>query len=175
MIWYILLAVAAVIGIIALMASTKPDEWTVQRQGTIPAAPAHVFPYMEDLRKFMEWSPWAKLDPNMKLTYGDPASGRGAHFSWEGNGKAGAGKMTITESRPNDLVLCRLDFSKPFRCTNTQEFALKPEGSQTIVTWTMKGQAPFFFKMIMVFASCDSMMAKDLERGLANLKTVVTG
>ncbi len=32
MIWYILLAVAAVIGIIALIASTKPDEWSIQRQ-----------------------------------------------------------------------------------------------------------------------------------------------
>jgi hypothetical protein len=30
MIWYILLAVVAVIGIIALIASTKPDEWTIQ-------------------------------------------------------------------------------------------------------------------------------------------------
>jgi hypothetical protein len=172
MIWYILLAVVAVI---ALIASTKPDEWTIQRQEAIPGAPAKVFPYMDDLHKFLEWSPWAKLDPNMKLTYGAPASGSGANFSWEGNGKAGAGKMTITESRPNDLVICQLDFIKPFRCTNTQEFVLKPEGSQTIVTWTMNGNAPFFFKLILVFVSCDTMMAKDLERGLANLKAVVAG
>ena len=175
MIWYILLAVAIVIGIIALIASTKPDEWTIHRQETIPGAPAKVFPYMDDLHKFLEWSPWAKLDPNMKVTYGSPASGSGANFSWEGNGKVGVGKMTITESRPNDLVLCRFDFSKPFRCTNTHEFALKPEGSQTIVTWTMIGTAPFFFKLILVFVSCDTMMAKDVERGLANLKAVVAG
>jgi len=52
---------------------------------------------------------------------------------------------------------------------------LKPEGSQTIVTWTTKGKAPFFFKMILVFVSCDTMMGKDVERGLVNLKTVVAG
>ena len=175
MIWYILLAVVVVIGIIALIASTKPDQWTIQRQGTIPGAPAKVFPYMDDLHKFLEWSPWAKLDPAMKLTYGAPASGSGANFSWEGNGKVGAGKMTITESRPNDLVRCRFDFYKPFSCTNTHEFALKPEGSQTIVTWTMNGKAPFFFKLFMVFVSCDTMMGKNLEIGLANLKGVVAG
>jgi hypothetical protein len=175
MIWYILLAVVAVIGVIALIASTKPDNWTIHRQQAIPAAPGKIFPYMDDLHKFMEWSPWAKLDPNMKLTYGDPASGSGANFSWEGNGKAGAGKMTITESRPNDLVRCQLDFYKPFKCTNTQEFALKPEGSQTAVTWTINGKAPFFFKLFLVFASCDKMMGKDLERGLTNLKTVAAG
>src|SRR5689334_19162172 len=52
MIWYILSAVVAVIGIIAIIASTKPDQWTVQRQQAIPGAPAKVFPYMDDLRKF---------------------------------------------------------------------------------------------------------------------------
>jgi hypothetical protein len=175
MIWYILLAVVAVIGVIALIASTKPDQFTIQRQGVIPGAPAKVFPYVDDLRKFLEWSPWAKLDPAMKLTYGDPASGTGANVSWVGNGKVGAGKMTITESRPNDLVRCRFDFYKPFSCSNTHEFVLKPEGSQTIVTWTMNGKAPFFFKMIMVFVSCDTMMADNFERGLANLQAVVAG
>jgi|ERR1051326_85612 hypothetical protein len=111
----------------------------------------------------------------MKLTYSGPASGSGANFSWEGNGKAGAGMMTITESRPTDLVRCRLDFYKPFRCTNAHEFALKPDGSQTIVTWTMNGKAPFFFKLFLVFVSCDTMMGENLERGLGNLKALVAG
>jgi hypothetical protein len=112
MIWYILLAVVAVIGIVALIASTKPDEWTIHRQGAVPGTPAKVFPYMDDLHKFLEWSPWAKLDPTMKWTCGGPSSGSGANFSWEGNGKVGVGKMTITESRPNDLVRCQFDFYK---------------------------------------------------------------
>ena len=175
MIWYILIAVVAVIGIIALIASTKPDEWTIQRQGTIPGAPAKVFPYIIDLHKFNEWSPWAKLDPNIKLNYGGPASGSGANCSWEGNGKVGAGKMTITESRPNDLVRCRFDFYKPLKCMNTHEFVLKPDGSQTVVTWSSTGTSPFLFKVMLVFASADKMMGDNFERGLANLKAIVAG
>ncbi len=175
MIYYILPAVVVVIGIIALIASTKPNDWTVQRQETIPGAPAKVFAYMDDPRKFLEWSPWSKLDPAMKVTCGGPASGTGANFLWEGNSKVGAGKMTITESRPNDLVRCRLDFYKPMKCTNTQDFVLKPDGSQTTVTWIMSGKAPFYFKLILVFASSDSMMGDNLESGLANLKAVVAG
>jgi len=171
--WSILLAVAAVVGIIALIASTKPDEYTLHRQGTIPGAPAQVFPYMDDPRKFMEWSPWAKLDPSVKVTYSGPASGAGASFSWEGNSKVGVGQMTILESRPHDLVRGRFDFIKPMKCTATHEFTLKPEGSQTNVTWTVIGKAPFFFKMIMVFASPDRMMGDNLEQGLANLKAIV--
>jgi hypothetical protein len=175
MIWYILVAVAAVFGIIAFIASTKPDEWTIQRQGAIPGPPAKVFPYVDDLRKFLEWSPWAKLDPNMKLTYGGPTSGQGAYLSWQGNGKVGVGKMTITESRANHFVRCQFDFYKPFSCTNIHKFAIKADGSQTMVTWTMNGNAPFFFKLFLVFVSCDTMMGKNLEDGLANLKAVVAG
>ncbi len=173
MIWYILLGVLAVIGIIALIASTKPNEWTIQRQEAIPGTPAKVFPHVDDPHKFNEWSPWAKLDPNIKLTYGGHASGSGAHCSWEGNGKVGVGKMRITESRPNDLVRYRFDFYKPLNCTSTHEFALKPENSQTTVTWTAKGNAPFVFKLMLVFASADRMMGDNFEQGLANLKAVV--
>jgi hypothetical protein len=111
----------------------------------------------------------------MKLTFGNPACGSGANCSWVGNSKVGSGTMTITESRPNDLVRCRFDFYKPLRCSNTHEFVLKPEGSQTIVTWTANGKAPFIFKLMLVFASADSMMGDNFERGLANLKTVVAG
>ena len=175
MIWYIVIPVAAIIGLIVLIAATKPNEWSIQRQGTIPGLPDKVFPYMDDLHKFQEWSPWAKLDPNVKLTYGGPPSGNGANFSWEGNSKVGMGKMTITESRPNDLVRCRLDFYKPMRCTNSQEFTLKPDGSQTIVTWTINGNAPFMFKLFLVFASADKMMGGQLERGLTNLRAIVAG
>jgi hypothetical protein len=39
----------------------------------------------------------------------------------------------------------------------------------------MNGNAPFFFELFLVFASCDTMMGKDLERGLANLRAVVAG
>jgi hypothetical protein len=74
-----------------------------------------------------------------------------------------------------DLVRCRLDFYKPLSCTNTHEFALKPDGSQTIVTWTVNGHAPFIFKLMLVFASADTMMGKNFEEGLANLKAVVAG
>ena len=103
------------------------------------------------------------------------ATGSGAFCSWEGNGKVGAGKMTITASRPNDLVRSEFEFHKPLRCRNTHEFALKQEGSQTIVTWTVNGTAPFLFKLFLVFASADKMMGENLERGLDNLKKVIAG
>ena len=169
----IVLAIA-VIGFVVFVA-TRPAAFQITRSAVVSAPADVVFAQLNDFHNWDAWSPWAKLDPNMKVTHGTPASGNGAHFSWEGTGKVGAGKLTITESRPNELVRCQLDFYKPFRCTNSHEFVLKPEGSQTRVTWTMNGKSPFVFKLFLVFASCDRMMGKDLERGLANLKAVAAG
>ena len=61
------------------------------------------------------------------------------------------------------------------RRTLTHEFALKPDGSQTVVTWTAKGNSPFIFKLMLVFVSADSMMGDKFEEGLANLKAVAAG
>ena len=40
--------------------------------------------------------------------------------------------MTLTESRPPDLIRIKLDFVRPFSGTNNVEFTFRPEGNQTI-------------------------------------------
>ena len=40
--------------------------------------------------------------------------------------------MTITESRPGELIRFRLEFFKPMKGTNTAEFNLKLDDNQTV-------------------------------------------
>jgi hypothetical protein len=49
-------------------------------------------------------------------------------------------------------------------------FTLEPKGDATNVTWTMQGHTPYFAKIIHVFFDMDSMVGKDFETGLANMK-----
>jgi hypothetical protein len=65
----------------------------------------------------------------------------------------------------------KLDFLKPFEAHNVAEFTLEPKGDSTNVTWTMDGPAPYISKLMTVFMSMDSMIGKDFEAGLANMKT----
>ena len=81
--------------------------------------------------------------------------------------------MEIIESTPAAKVGIQLDFIKPFEGHNIAEFTLAPEGETTNVTWTMHGPAPFISKLMQVFVSMDTMIGKDFEAGLANLKAVV--
>ena len=47
---------------------------------------------------------------------------------------------------------------------------LVPQGEMTQVSWDMTGPMPFISKIMSVFASMDSMIGKDFEKGLANMK-----
>jgi hypothetical protein len=80
--------------------------------------------------------------------------------------------MTITESRPSDLIQIKLKFFKPFKATNTAEFTFKTEGNQTVVTWSMFGKNNFMGKAFGLIMNCDKMVGGDFEKGLASLKSI---
>lgn len=166
----IFLALGFILLLLVVVIAGRPDEFMVTRTGAISAPPEKVFPHMNDLRLWQAWSPWAKLDPNAKTMFGGPESGVGASMSWDGNKKIGAGRMTITESRPNELVQFKLEFIRPFVATNTAEFTFKNDGGRTVVSWTMRGRSNFFFKAFGLLMNCDDMAGRDFEKGLASLK-----
>jgi len=168
----ILIIVAALIIILAIFISTRPNSFAVKRSITIPAPPATVFPHVNDLHLWQAWSPWAKLDPNAKSTFTGAPSGIGASMSWAGNNKIGEGKMTITDSRPNESIRFNLEFFKPFKATNTAEFTLQSQGSGTLVTWNMSGKNNFMGKLFSLLINCDKMIGGQFDQGLASLSEV---
>jgi hypothetical protein len=95
-----------------------------------------------------------------------------AAMTWAGNDKVGEGKMTLIESRPNEAIKLKVDFVKPFEGTSTSEFAFKPEGDQTTVTWSMSGHRNFIAKAFCLVMNGEKMIGDDLQKGLAQLKTV---
>jgi len=168
----ILLALTFIVIILLVIIAGQPDEFAVTRATRVTAPPEKIFPHVNDLHQWEAWSPWVKLDPNAKSTFSGSASGAGASMAWEGNSKVGAGQMTITESQPGERILLRLDFQKPMRATNTAEFKFRPEGGQTVVTWSMAGKSCFMGKVFGLLMDCEKMIGKQYEQGLASLKSV---
>ena len=168
----ILLAVVVVIAAILIFAATKPDIFRVQRAAGIKAPPEKIFAIINDFKRWDAWSPWEKKDPAMKRTFGATTDGKGAVYAWEGNKDVGQGRMEIAESVPPSKVTLKLDFLKPFEAHNIVEFTLVPQGDSTNVTWAMQGPTPYFAKIIHVFMDMDSIVGKDFETGLANLKAI---
>jgi len=163
----VLLLIAA-----AVVVWLQPDDYRLTRSTVIAAPAAAIFPHVNDLRQWEDWSPWAKLDPNAKMTFEGPQSGQGAVFHWSGNDKVGAGTMTITESKPSERVATRTDFVKPFEGTSNADFIFSQQGNQTNVIWTMAGKHNFIGKAMCLVMSMEQMVGPDFEKGLAQLKAV---
>jgi uncharacterized protein YndB with AHSA1/START domain len=166
----IALVVALGIAAVLVFAATKPDTFRVQRTASIKAPPEKIFPLINDFHGWTAWSPYERLDPALKRTYGGASAGKGATYAWEGNGKVGTGRMEIRESSAPSEVVIKLEFVKPMEASNIAEFRLKPQGDATNVTWAMHGPAPFLTKLMQVFFDMDKMVGEDFEAGLANLK-----
>lgn len=171
----ILLGLVAVVVILLIVVAMQPDEYRIERSGTIAAPTPVVFEQVNDLHKWNDWSPWAKLDPNAKNTFEGAESGEGAVFKWAGNDEVGEGKMTIVESKPNELIKIQLDFLKPFESTGNSEFTFKPDGDKTAITWAMYGKHSFVEKGICLFMNMDKMLGASFEEGFANMNKAVEG
>ncbi len=169
---YILIAVVAIIVILLIVIAVQATDFRIARSSTIAASPGVIFPHVNDLKQMDVWSPWLKFDPNVKITHEGPPSGVGAIESWEGNKNVGAGRMTVTDSRSNELVRLKLEFFRPFTATNMAEFILQPQSSGTTVTWAMTGRKNFMTKAMGLIMNMDKMIGGNFDKGLAELKTI---
>ena len=168
----ILTAIPTIIVVFLIIVAVQPSNYRVARSVVIAAPRDTVFPHMNELKKWEAWNPWGKADPNMKLTYGSPASGVGANYSWAGNNEVGEGRATITESRPGESVKYKMEFFKPMSGSSEMEFTFKPQGNQTEVTVTVTGEKNFMAKAFCLFMSMDNMIGGKFEKAFANLKAV---
>ena len=173
------LAVVGLVAALLLYAATRPDTFRVERSVTIQAPPEKVFSLVNDFHQWERWSPWEKIDPAIQRRYSGAASGKGAVYAWDGNGKAGAGRMEILDAPQPVKLVIQLDFIKPFEGHNTAEFTLQAQAGSssgaaqaTQVNWVMHGPAPFVSKLMGVFFNMDKLIGTDFETGLANLKQI---
>jgi uncharacterized protein YndB with AHSA1/START domain len=168
----ILLVVAAIVVVFVGVVAVQPPDFRISRSITIDAPPSDVFAQVNDFHNWEAWSPWAKLDPAAKNSFEGASAGTGAIFKWSGNDQIGEGKMTITETRPDELVRIKLEFVRPFEDTSTADFTFRQERNGTVVTWSMYGQKKFINKAICLFMDMDKMLGSEFEKGLAQMKTI---
>jgi len=166
----ILIIVAILIAVILIYAATRPNSFHVERTTHINAQPESIYPLIEDFRRWGPWSPYEKMDPDMKRSFSGTASGKGSVYAFEGNAKVGAGRLEIIETREPSLVRITLDMIKPVKGHNVINFMLQPKGSGTDVTWAMDGNSPYIAKVMGLFLNMDRMIGTAFEQGLAGLK-----
>jgi hypothetical protein len=167
----VVLVLVVVVGLLLAVIAMQPAAFVIERFALVEAPADVVYGHVAELRAWEAWSPWAKMDPQMKSTYAGPAAGVGASTSWDGP-QAGTGRMTITATEPGETIDIRLEFLAPFEATNRARFTFVPAGEGTKVVWRMEGSNGFVGKALSLFMDMDEMVGSDFERGLASMKTV---
>jgi hypothetical protein len=155
--------------------ATRPAQYHVERSVAINAPAEVIYAELEDLRRWSAWSPWEKLDPNMKKTFVGPDHGVGASYTWQGNSNAGKGKMTIESAEAPTHVRYKLEFMEPMESTAHADMKIeqsKPGEKASKLTWGMDGENNFIGKAFCVFVDMDKMIGTDFEAGLSKLKGI---
>ncbi len=160
----------AVILLIAIL--TRPSSFHVARSESIAAPAGLVFAQLDDFRRWRDWSPFENADPRLRRTYSGPPVGRGSVYHYAG-GKTGEGRLTMTDVAPNERVVVRAEFIRPFKATNRIELSLRAsaEGG-VVVTWAMSGEQTFVGKAISLFVDMDRVLGGEFEQGLEGLKRI---
>lgn len=145
-------------------------KFTVTRSVVVNASAERVYALVASPRQWRHWSVWNQRDPAMQISYEGPEAGPGAVWAWKSTSE-GDGRMRFTAADPGRRVAYELYFPD-FETTSLGEFRFEPAPGGTRVTWVMNGDMgrnPLFRWFAL---NADSMVGKDFDAGLANLKAL---
>jgi len=157
------LAIGAVI-----TALSMSSHWQVEASEQINVPPAKIFPLINTLSQWPEWTVWNKSShPNLIMTYEGQPAGKGAIQIWqEGNSKS---RLEIVDSETDRLVAYRLKMGSALFLMHG-EIRLKPTARGTQVSWKVYGDTgPNLIARLMMLVF-KPMIKNDLVGGLSNLK-----
>lgn len=167
------MAAAALILVVVLVVASLflPRHAVVSRSAEIAAPAAAVFPFVGDLRRFTEWSPWLERDPAVRVTFTGPTDGVGQTLNWASDKPdVGSGSMTIRRIEPDREVAMLIDFGS--QGTAAATIVLAPAGAATRVTWSVDTDLGFDPISRYMGLMMDGLVGPDCEKGLATLKAV---
>ncbi len=146
----------------------------VERSIVINASDSVVFSKINNLKAFVTWMPWAKMDPATQMEFYGPESGIGHGYAWKSD-KMGNGKMTIAESIPNTRIAMNMEFEGMGNSVAAFDFAKEAAGVK--VTWALDSNGdgmPAYMMVPHKYFSLfmDQMVGGDFEKGLADLKAL---
>lgn len=168
----LLLAAATILLLLVIVSQFLPSTYHAERSLVIAAKPETIHPWINNLKKWPEWSAWTTAkDPTLVYAYAGPEEGVGAISKWDAK-NMGEGSMKLTSSDPAKGVKFDLSFDHgKYLSTGTLAFEAVEGGTK--VTWGMDGNVSRnpvdrYFSLLM-----DKMVGPDFEEGLGNLKQKV--
>lgn len=165
---------AAVFGIVAaagvlflMIGLVLSGRWEAERTVHISAPPETVFPYLDSLGLWDEWTVWSEVESELS----GPGRGTGARRTWD-DPRYGKGAFEIVGSSPGAEVRYRVDVEQGALTVNGV-LHLSREGSGTSVRWVEQGDFGRNPLLGYVARTMGRSQGAELERSLERLKAIV--
>lgn len=167
---YILLTI---IGVWLIAAAFIEGKCNFEKSVSINSSPEKVWIHTNSLKTMDMWSPWNKLDPNMKKEWTGITGKVGEKVCWEGNEQAGKGCQEVVKVDPaNRKIETKIVFLTPYESENFASVNVVPEGKGSIATWTFSTEIPYPWTVTKLMYDLEEMIGKDYQEGLNSLKTI---
>ena len=89
-----------------------PNVQTIERSTTIEAYPEDVFPFINNLQAYSQWSPLYAQITDAQIVYGGAEAGVGQTMAWQGSGgDYPFGSQEIIESQAGEFVKVKINLS----------------------------------------------------------------
>ncbi|MBB6372480.1 SRPBCC family protein [Chryseobacterium shigense] len=164
----VIILLAVVYVIIAMLAFSK--DYHFEKSVVINAPKEKVWQHVGSLKEYNVWDPFSKADKDIVITYSGTGDKVGDSYHWKGNDKVGEGEQSVTEIVPNEKLITKLHFIKPFEGDAKANLILTPEGNGTKVTWSIDNELNTMMKIMKPMM--DSNMNTMFEQGLGDLKKI---
>lgn len=164
--------IAAIIAVLLIVAAFSPKAYSLQRDILIDKPAGQVFDYVKFLKNQEKFSKWATMDPHMLKTYTGVDGTPGFISAWDSKEKkVGKGEQEIIKITDNIKIEFEIRFIKPFPGVAQSYISTTAiTGNSTTVVWALASKMAFPMNIMLLFMNMDTMIGKDLEIGLENLK-----
>jgi uncharacterized protein YndB with AHSA1/START domain len=170
----------SLIGLLMLLAAAgcvgmlMPTRWRVERTVVVAAPAAVVFPLINDLRRWPDWTSWSEEDPSLQRRFDEgPTAGAGAGMSWSGD-EVGEGRLTISESVLDRQIRYDLRLAHD-GLLSEGAIVLAPTMGGVQVTWSTEGELGWSPLVRLMGPWIEHAVGSDFDHGLAGLKRVAEG
>lgn len=150
-----------------------PSAQTIERSITIDAYPEDVFPFINDLKAYSQWSPLYAQIADAQMIYGGADTGVGQTMAWQGS--AGAypfGSQEIIASQPGEFVKLKVNLSGQEATATHALLPLENGGGVTVLTHSEipLGGFPYFDRIKTKMRQ--GWFDDQFDQALVRLKTV---
>jgi hypothetical protein len=157
--------IGAVLVTLLFIGVVLPGRWVAEASIEIEAEPTEVFPFLNDLSRWDQWTNWGDIDSELS----DPSQNVGASRTWD-DASFGSGSVTITESGSPAFVHYRVEIEGGASVTG--ELTIEAVGPKSRVTWREEGDFGRNPLMGYVARGMPKSQGAQLEEGLEKLRYI---